>query len=378
MVLSAVLAAARLADTTQCSLCVPQAGGTECRAGRRPPRRLHPVPLRVPQAGGTECRAGRRPPRRPPSAPSVSLRLVVLSAVLAAVRLDDSTQCSLDLRKHAVGYVVILSGCVVIEASIGWLSMRGSILNTRPRDSIQYLLYIRLGGCSPLTLTTDLTLTGDTLHQARWVLTAHTHHWSHTHWRHSTSGSVGAHRSHSPLISHSLETLYIRLGGCSPLTLTTDLTLTGDTLHQARWVLTAHTHHWSLTHWRHTLHQARWVLTAHTHHWSHTHWRHSTSGSVGARRSHSPLISHSLETHYIRLGGCSPLTLTTDLTLTGDTLHQARWVLTAHTHHWSHTHWRHTLHQARWVLTAHTHHWSHTLHQALWVHTALTFIGDIG
>ena len=347
----------------------------------------------------------------------MSLRLVVLSAVLAAVRLDDSTQCSLDLRKHAVGYVVILSGCVIIEASIGWLSMRGSILNTRPRDSIQYLLYIRLGGCSPLTLTTDLTLTGD-----------------------STSGSVGAHRSHSPLISHSLETHYIRLGGCSPLTLTTDLTLMGDTLHQARWVLTAHTHHWSHTHWRHTLHQARWVLTAHTHHWSHTHWRHyirlggcspltlttdltltgdyirlggcspltlttdltltgdtlyirlggcspltlttdltlshwrhTTSGSVGARRSHSPLISHSLETHYIRLGGCSPLTLTTDLTLTGDTLHQARWVLTAHTHHWSHTHWRHTLHQARWVLTAHTHHWSHTR----WRHT-LTLIGDIG
>ncbi|EEC15176.1 neural stem cell-derived dendrite regulator, putative [Ixodes scapularis] len=43
-----------------------------------------------------------------------------------------------------LGYIVILSGCVVVEGFISWVSMRGSILDTAPRASMQYLLYVRL------------------------------------------------------------------------------------------------------------------------------------------------------------------------------------------------------------------------------------------
>ncbi|KAL3227234.1 hypothetical protein MRX96_024201 [Rhipicephalus microplus] len=44
-----------------------------------------------------------------------------------------------------LGYCIILSGCVVVEACISWVSMRGSILDTAPRASMQHLLYVRLG-----------------------------------------------------------------------------------------------------------------------------------------------------------------------------------------------------------------------------------------
>ena len=54
-------------------------------------------------------------------------------------------ECMTHLWRHVVGYVVLLSICIVIEGIAAWVSMRGSILNTEPRASMQYLLYIRLG-----------------------------------------------------------------------------------------------------------------------------------------------------------------------------------------------------------------------------------------
>ncbi|KAK8787074.1 hypothetical protein V5799_023147, partial [Amblyomma americanum] len=52
-----------------------------------------------------------------------------------------------------LGYCVILSGCVVVEACISWVSMRGSILDAAPRASMQYLLYVRLGTPLPVRET---------------------------------------------------------------------------------------------------------------------------------------------------------------------------------------------------------------------------------
>ncbi len=49
------------------------------------------------------------------------------------------------LREHVQGYIVILSVCFLVEGIISIVSMRGSILYTEPRTSMQYLLYIRLG-----------------------------------------------------------------------------------------------------------------------------------------------------------------------------------------------------------------------------------------
>ncbi|KAK2179207.1 hypothetical protein NP493_506g02043 [Ridgeia piscesae] len=73
-----------------------------------------------------------------------SCRIAILSVVVVMVRYDETVACSRDLREHALGYLVILSGCVIIEGCIVFVSMRGTILVTRPRASMQYLLYIRL------------------------------------------------------------------------------------------------------------------------------------------------------------------------------------------------------------------------------------------
>ncbi|XP_077492793.1 inactivation no afterpotential E isoform X2 [Amblyomma americanum] len=70
--------------------------------------------------------------------------LIVL-AVLLSVLDFGALACVSDLQEHMLGYCVILSGCVVVEACISWVSMRGSILDAAPRASMQYLLYVRLG-----------------------------------------------------------------------------------------------------------------------------------------------------------------------------------------------------------------------------------------
>ncbi|KAF8791182.1 Sn1-specific diacylglycerol lipase alpha like protein [Argiope bruennichi] len=71
--------------------------------------------------------------------------LIVLAVVLSVVDFNDDSPCVVDLYEHVLGYMVILSGCVVVEAFISWVSMRGTILITAPRTSMQYLLYVRLG-----------------------------------------------------------------------------------------------------------------------------------------------------------------------------------------------------------------------------------------
>ena len=57
--------------------------------------------------------------------------------------------CSLNLVDHGRGYLGILLSCMIAEMAIIWLSMRGGILYTEPRESMQYVLYVRLGKGHP-------------------------------------------------------------------------------------------------------------------------------------------------------------------------------------------------------------------------------------
>lgn len=72
--------------------------------------------------------------------------LIVLAVIYGVVgaRTNTSEECWAELREHIVGYLVILSGCVVIEFCIAHVAMRGTILDPSPRASMQYLLYVRL------------------------------------------------------------------------------------------------------------------------------------------------------------------------------------------------------------------------------------------
>lgn len=73
------------------------------------------------------------------------LRLVVLSVVLFGLPYGSDQSCSETLVDHGRGYLGILVSCLICESAIMWLSMRGSILYTQPREAVQYVLYIRLG-----------------------------------------------------------------------------------------------------------------------------------------------------------------------------------------------------------------------------------------
>lgn len=73
------------------------------------------------------------------------LRLVVLSVVLFGLPYGSDQSCSITLVDHGRGYLGILVSCLICESAIMWLSMRGSILYTQPREAVQYVIYIRLG-----------------------------------------------------------------------------------------------------------------------------------------------------------------------------------------------------------------------------------------
>uniref|UniRef100_A0A672JHB3 sn-1-specific diacylglycerol lipase n=1 Tax=Salarias fasciatus TaxID=181472 RepID=A0A672JHB3_SALFA len=70
--------------------------------------------------------------------------LVVLSVVLFGLPYGSDQSCSITLVDHGRGYLGILVSCLICESAIMWLSMRGSILYTQPREAVQYVIYIRL------------------------------------------------------------------------------------------------------------------------------------------------------------------------------------------------------------------------------------------
>ncbi|XP_015425296.1 PREDICTED: sn1-specific diacylglycerol lipase alpha [Myotis davidii] len=71
-------------------------------------------------------------------------RFVILSVVLFGLVYNPHEACSLNLVDHGRGYLGILLSCMIAEMAIIWLSMRGGILYTEPRESMQYVLYVRL------------------------------------------------------------------------------------------------------------------------------------------------------------------------------------------------------------------------------------------
>ncbi|KAF7279477.1 hypothetical protein GWI33_007192 [Rhynchophorus ferrugineus] len=69
---------------------------------------------------------------------------IILTVILIVVKYDRSVQCVLLLWGLVIGYLVILILSMVIEICVCVVALRGSILDTGPRSSMQYILYIRL------------------------------------------------------------------------------------------------------------------------------------------------------------------------------------------------------------------------------------------
>ncbi|XP_055616248.1 diacylglycerol lipase-alpha isoform X3 [Toxorhynchites rutilus septentrionalis] len=78
--------------------------------------------------------------------------LTVLAVVTGVFQYDRSVRCIELLWYFQIGYLTILSLCVLLELAICVVSMRGSILDTGPRASMPYLLYGRV-----LVMLVDLT-----------------------------------------------------------------------------------------------------------------------------------------------------------------------------------------------------------------------------
>uniref|UniRef100_A0A182QMX0 sn-1-specific diacylglycerol lipase n=1 Tax=Anopheles farauti TaxID=69004 RepID=A0A182QMX0_9DIPT len=70
--------------------------------------------------------------------------LVVLMVMTLTFHFDRSEHCILQLWYFQIGYMILLAVCMSLELSICVVSMRGSILDTEPRSSMQYLLYARV------------------------------------------------------------------------------------------------------------------------------------------------------------------------------------------------------------------------------------------
>lgn len=71
-------------------------------------------------------------------------RTIILGVVLFVIEYDKSVQCVMLLWGLVVGYLVILILSMAVEVCICAVAMRGSILDTGPRASMQYILYLRL------------------------------------------------------------------------------------------------------------------------------------------------------------------------------------------------------------------------------------------
>ncbi|XP_050498458.1 diacylglycerol lipase-alpha isoform X2 [Diabrotica virgifera virgifera] len=69
---------------------------------------------------------------------------IILSAVLFLLKYDRSVQCIFLMWGFIVGYLALLILSMVTELCICVVAMRGSILDTGKRASMQYILYLRL------------------------------------------------------------------------------------------------------------------------------------------------------------------------------------------------------------------------------------------
>ena len=72
-------------------------------------------------------------------------RLTILGLVMYLVDYRDwRAPCMTKLHEHTIGYLVILSGCILLEILILRVSSRGSITDVSARKGIEVLLYLRL------------------------------------------------------------------------------------------------------------------------------------------------------------------------------------------------------------------------------------------
>lgn len=53
-------------------------------------------------------------------------------------------QCG-DIVIHVTVYLATLIFCIIVEICIAYVSTRGSIRRTEPREALAYFLYIRIG-----------------------------------------------------------------------------------------------------------------------------------------------------------------------------------------------------------------------------------------
>lgn len=70
---------------------------------------------------------------------------MILGVLLGVIHFDITIQCVRYLWGFILGYLVVLGLSMATEIWICIVAMRGSILDTAPRASMQYILYIRLG-----------------------------------------------------------------------------------------------------------------------------------------------------------------------------------------------------------------------------------------
>nr|XP_015836274.1 PREDICTED: sn1-specific diacylglycerol lipase alpha [Tribolium castaneum] len=70
---------------------------------------------------------------------------VILTVFLSLATFENLVHCELQLLGLVLGYVVILALSMAIELAICVIAMKGSILDTAPRASMQYILYFRVG-----------------------------------------------------------------------------------------------------------------------------------------------------------------------------------------------------------------------------------------
>ncbi|XP_055888225.1 diacylglycerol lipase-alpha-like isoform X3 [Biomphalaria glabrata] len=69
--------------------------------------------------------------------------LMALGIVRGIVDFTSPEECTVNLRDLILGYIIIVSFCIILEVCIAFVSTRGSILTQTPRASIEYLLYGR-------------------------------------------------------------------------------------------------------------------------------------------------------------------------------------------------------------------------------------------
>ncbi|XP_044260165.1 diacylglycerol lipase-alpha isoform X2 [Tribolium madens] len=69
---------------------------------------------------------------------------VILTVFLSLATFENLVYCELQLLGLVLGYVVILVFSMALELAICVVAMKGSILDTAPRSSMQYILYFRV------------------------------------------------------------------------------------------------------------------------------------------------------------------------------------------------------------------------------------------